>query len=92
MPHQGAVRTFAFAAYDPGERRSKASPAGPGDPRHRLTRLLWWGDEPELRARGYIPTKGLLEPSLARVVYKTLLLQQWRGECFRDNHVPTAVA
>jgi len=47
---------------------------------------------PELRARGYIPTKGLLEPSLARVVYKTLLLQQWRGECFRDNHVPTAVA
>jgi hypothetical protein len=47
---------------------------------------------PELRARGYIPTKGLLEPSLARVVYKTLLLKQWRGECFRDNHVPTAAS
>ena len=46
----------------------------------------------ELRARGYIPAKELLEPSLARVVYKTLLLQQWRGECFRDNHVPTAVS
>jgi hypothetical protein len=29
---------------------------------------------PELRERGYIPTKRLLEPSLARVVYKTLLL------------------
>lgn len=47
---------------------------------------------PELRARGYVATKGLLEPSLARVVWKTLLLAQWRGECFRDNHVPTAVA
>jgi hypothetical protein len=47
---------------------------------------------PELRAKGYIPTKGLLEPSLARVVYKTLLLHQWRGESFRDNHVPTAAA
>jgi len=45
---------------------------------------------PELRARGYLPAKGLLEPSLARVVYKTLLLHQWRGECYRDNHVPTA--
>ena len=44
----------------------------------------------ELRARGYLPTKGLLEPSLARVVYKTLLLHQWRGESYRDNHVPTA--
>jgi len=47
---------------------------------------------PELRARRYLPAKALLEPSLARVVYKTLLLQQWRGECFRDNHVPTAVS
>jgi len=47
---------------------------------------------PELRARRYLPVKGLLEPSLARVVYNTLLLHQWRGECFRDNHVPTAGA
>ena len=39
---------------------------------------------------GYIPSKGLLEPSLARVIYKTLLLKQWRGEAFRDNHIPTA--
>jgi len=39
-----------------------------------------------------VPAKGLLEPSLARVVYTTLLLSQWRGECFRDNHVPTAAA
>ena len=47
---------------------------------------------PELRENGYIPAKGLLEPSLARVIYKTLLLQQWRGECFRDNHIPTAAS
>lgn len=47
---------------------------------------------PELRARGYLLAKGLLEPTLARVVYGTLLIQQWRGECFRDNHVPTAAA
>ena len=47
---------------------------------------------PELRARGYIATQGLLEPGLARMVYKTLLLKHWRGECFRDNHVPTAVS
>jgi hypothetical protein len=44
---------------------------------------------PELREKGYIPAKVLLEPSLARVIYKTLLLQQWRGEYFRDNHIPT---
>jgi hypothetical protein len=47
---------------------------------------------PELRDRGYIPCKGLLEPSVARVIYKTLLLQQWRGETFRDNHIPTAAS
>jgi hypothetical protein len=48
--------------------------------------------KPELRERGYLLAEGLLEPSLARVVYKTLLLQQWRGECFRDNHIPTAAS
>jgi len=47
---------------------------------------------PELRKKGYIPAKGLLDPSLARVIYKTLLLKQWRGECFRDNHIPTAAS
>ena len=47
---------------------------------------------PELRARRYLSAKSLLEPSLARVVYRTLLLHQWRGEAFRDNHVPTAAA
>jgi hypothetical protein len=46
----------------------------------------------ELRQQGYIPAKGLLEPGLARVLYKTLLLMQWRGEGFRDNHVPTATS
>jgi hypothetical protein len=45
---------------------------------------------PELRAKGWVAARGLLEPALARVVYKTLLLQQWRGESYRDNHVPTA--
>jgi hypothetical protein len=47
---------------------------------------------PELREKGYLPAKGLLEPTLARVVHKTLLLQQWRRECFRDNHIPTAAS
>lgn len=46
----------------------------------------------ELRQNGYIPCKGLLDPSLARVIYKTLLLQQWRGECYRDIQVPTAIS
>lgn len=47
---------------------------------------------PELRENGYLPCKGLLEPSLARVFYKILLLKQWRGESFRDNHIPTAAS
>jgi hypothetical protein len=47
---------------------------------------------PELRERGYVPCKGLLEPSLARVLYTTLLLYQWRGETFCDNHIPTAAS
>src|SRR5262245_56705172 len=46
----------------------------------------------ELRERGYILCKGLLEPGLARVVYRILLLKHWRGECFRDNHIPTAAS
>jgi hypothetical protein len=32
---------------------------------------------PQLRARRYLPAKGLLEPNLARVVYKTMMMQQW---------------
>jgi hypothetical protein len=46
----------------------------------------------DLRERGYLLVKGLIEPSLARVLYKTLLLKHWRGESFRDNHIPTASA
>ena len=46
----------------------------------------------ELRENGYIAAKGLLEPALASVIYKILLLKQWRGECFRDNHIPTAAS
>jgi hypothetical protein len=46
----------------------------------------------ELREKGYIASKGLLEPALTRVIYKMLLLKQWRGECFRDNHIPTAAS
>jgi hypothetical protein len=57
---------------------------------HRPTRLLWSGDDTELRTKGWVAARALLEPSLARVVYKTLLLHQWRGESYRDNHVPTA--
>jgi hypothetical protein len=44
---------------------------------------------PELRARGYIATKGLLESSLARVVYKTLLLNHGAA-VVPDNHNPPA--
>jgi hypothetical protein len=47
---------------------------------------------PELRTRGFLPSRGLLEPSVAGVLYKTLLLSRWRGEGTRDNHVPTAVS
>ena len=46
----------------------------------------------ELCEKGYVLSKGLIEPSLARYIYKTLLLKQWRGECFRDNHIPTAAS
>jgi len=46
----------------------------------------------ELREHGYILAKGLLEPSFANYIYKLLLLKQWRGECFRDNHIPTAAS
>jgi hypothetical protein len=46
----------------------------------------------ELRERGYVPCTGLLDPALARVLWTTLLLHQWRGEAFRDNHIPTAAS
>ena len=46
----------------------------------------------ELGARLYVPVKGLIDSSLARFIYKTLLLKQWRGECYRDCQVPTAVS
>ena len=46
----------------------------------------------DLRERGYLLVKGLIEPCLARVFYKALLLKHWRGEAFRDNHIPTAAA
>lgn len=45
---------------------------------------------PALTEHGYVAAPGILEPALASVVYKTLLLQHWRGESHRDNHVPTA--
>lgn len=47
---------------------------------------------PELCAHGYVASRSLLEPGLARVFYKILLLKQWRGESFRDNHIPTAAS
>jgi hypothetical protein len=46
----------------------------------------------ELCDRGYIARAGLLEPSLAQLLWTTMLLHQWRGEAFRDNHVPTAAS
>ncbi|HXJ77687.1 MAG TPA: hypothetical protein VMS64_03305 [Candidatus Methylomirabilis sp.] len=47
---------------------------------------------PELSEKGYLSCHGLLEAGLARVIYKTLLLKHWRGECHRDNHIPTAAS
>lgn len=47
---------------------------------------------PELRDRGYVARKGLLDPAVARLLWTTMLLHQWRGESFRDNHVPTAAS
>jgi hypothetical protein len=47
---------------------------------------------PELRRRLYIPVKGLIEPGVARLIYKTLLLKHWRGEVARDEQVPTAAS
>lgn len=47
---------------------------------------------PTLREHGYLPVKGLIEPGVARFTYKTLLLKQWRGECYRDDQAPTSVS
>lgn len=46
----------------------------------------------ELREQRYLPIKRLVEPNLASFLYKILLLKHWRGECFRDGHIPTAVS
>jgi len=40
---------------------------------------------PKLREQGYLPVKTLIEPDVARFMYKTLLLKQCRGECYRDD-------
>ena len=45
-----------------------------------------------LRDRGYLPVTALIEPGVARFMYKTLLLKQWRGECARDDQTPTAAS
>lgn len=47
---------------------------------------------PDLIDHGHVLMKGLLAPDLARLLYKTLLLQHWRGESLRDNHMPTSSA
>jgi len=47
---------------------------------------------PKLREQGYLPVKALIEPGVARFMYKTLLLKQWRGEYLRDVQAPTAVS
>jgi hypothetical protein len=44
----------------------------------------------ELSEKGYVLVKGLIEPHFARFMYKALLLMHWRGQSFRDNHIPTA--
>src|SRR5262249_18852036 len=83
-----ATSIAVVSLASPQQSDSRASHPGPrgGGLRQCYDRAM----NPELRARGYLPAKGLLEPRLPAVVYKTLLLHQWRGECYRDNHVPTA--
>jgi predicted O-methyltransferase YrrM len=46
----------------------------------------------ELLEKGYVTARGLLGTSVARLIYKTLLLRYWRGECRRDGYSPTVAS
>lgn len=44
----------------------------------------------ELRDKGYVGVSALVEPSVARLVYRVLMLRHWRREYTRDDQVSTA--
>jgi hypothetical protein len=44
----------------------------------------------ELRDKGYVGVPALIEPSVARLVYRVLMLRHWRREYTRDDQVSTA--
>lgn len=48
--------------------------------------------DPHLSEYGYLPVNTLIEHGVARFMYKTLLLKQWRSVCYRDSQAPTAVS
>lgn len=48
--------------------------------------------QPALREHGYVVADGLIAPRMADVLYRMLLLRQWRGEFRRDDQVPAAAS
>lgn len=44
----------------------------------------------ELRDRGYVGVPALIEPGVAQLVYRVLMLRHWRREYTRDDQVSTA--
>jgi hypothetical protein len=45
-----------------------------------------------LRDKGYLAAPGLIDPGVARLVYRTLLMRHWRGEYTRDTQVQSAAS
>jgi hypothetical protein len=45
-----------------------------------------------LRENGYLAAPGLLDPHVARFIYRTLLVHHWRGEYARDGQVNSAAS
>lgn len=45
-----------------------------------------------LREHGHVIADGLIAPRMADVLYRMLLLRQWRGEFRRDDQVPAAAS
>ena len=48
--------------------------------------------QPALRDHGHVIADGLIDPRMAQVFYRMLLLRQWRGEFRRDDQVPAAAS
>jgi hypothetical protein len=48
--------------------------------------------QPALRDHGHVIADGLIDPRMAQVFHRMLLLRQWRGEFRRDDQVPAAAS